>query len=143
MVTQLNITAFVNWMRVDSSSHAAQHSGNAGHFSICVHHFVVGQHLPFEHLQISSFPTHQYRTLQELVEHYSKDSDGLCVNLRKACVQVITLIIHLAYCELVLEFGPQRSMAFFCPSPLPLPPVSLLFTKYVFRFSFRYICSCC
>lgn len=29
-----------------------------------------------------------YRTLQELVEHYSKDSDGLCVNLRSACVQV-------------------------------------------------------
>lgn len=28
------------------------------------------------------------RTLQELVEHYSKDSDGLCVNLRLACVQV-------------------------------------------------------
>lgn len=29
-----------------------------------------------------------FRTLQELVEHYSKDSDGLCVNLRLACVQV-------------------------------------------------------
>lgn len=28
------------------------------------------------------------RTLQELVEHYSKDSDGLCVNLCKPCVQV-------------------------------------------------------
>lgn len=30
-----------------------------------------------------------FRTLQELVEHYSKDSDGLCVNLCKPCVQVI------------------------------------------------------
>lgn len=29
-----------------------------------------------------------HRTLQELVEHYSKDSDGLCVNLRLACVQI-------------------------------------------------------
>ncbi|XP_032591396.1 probable GPI-anchored adhesin-like protein PGA55 isoform X2 [Drosophila grimshawi] len=28
-----------------------------------------------------------FRTLQELVEHYSKDSDGLCVNLCKPCVQ--------------------------------------------------------
>jgi len=30
-----------------------------------------------------------FRTLQELVEHYSRDSDGLCVNLRKPCVQEI------------------------------------------------------
>lgn len=29
-----------------------------------------------------------FRTLQELVDHYSKDADGLCVNLRKPCVQV-------------------------------------------------------
>jgi fyn-related kinase len=29
-----------------------------------------------------------FRTLQELVEHYSRDADGLCVNLRKPCVQV-------------------------------------------------------
>jgi len=29
-----------------------------------------------------------FRTLQELVEYYSKDADGLCVNLRKPCVQV-------------------------------------------------------
>jgi len=29
-----------------------------------------------------------FRTLQELVEHYSRDADGLCVNLRKACVQI-------------------------------------------------------
>ncbi|KAF8784962.1 Tyrosine-protein kinase Src42A like protein [Argiope bruennichi] len=29
-----------------------------------------------------------FRTLQELVEHYSKDADGLCVNLKKPCVQV-------------------------------------------------------
>ncbi|XP_037962358.1 tyrosine-protein kinase Src42A isoform X4 [Plutella xylostella] len=29
-----------------------------------------------------------FRTLQELVEHYSQDADGLCVSLNKACVQV-------------------------------------------------------
>uniref|UniRef100_A0A069DVD5 Tyrosine-protein kinase n=2 Tax=Panstrongylus TaxID=65342 RepID=A0A069DVD5_9HEMI len=29
-----------------------------------------------------------FRTLQELVDHYSKDADGLCVNLKKPCVQV-------------------------------------------------------
>jgi len=29
-----------------------------------------------------------FRTLQELVEHYSRDADGLCVNLRKACVHL-------------------------------------------------------
>lgn len=29
-----------------------------------------------------------FRSLQELVEHYTKDADGLCVNLRKACIQV-------------------------------------------------------
>ncbi|XP_063702466.1 tyrosine-protein kinase Src42A [Culicoides brevitarsis] len=29
-----------------------------------------------------------FRTLQELVEHYSNDSDGLCVNLCKPCVQI-------------------------------------------------------
>ncbi|XP_018916978.1 tyrosine-protein kinase Src42A isoform X2 [Bemisia tabaci] len=29
-----------------------------------------------------------FRTLQELVEHYSREADGLCVNLRKPCVQI-------------------------------------------------------
>ncbi len=29
-----------------------------------------------------------FRTLAELVDHYSRDSDGLCVNLRKPCSQV-------------------------------------------------------
>ncbi|KXJ80416.1 hypothetical protein RP20_CCG025129 [Aedes albopictus] len=35
-----------------------------------------------------------FRTLQELVEHYSKDSDGLCVNLCKPCVQVSQSFLH-------------------------------------------------
>lgn len=29
-----------------------------------------------------------FRTLQELVEHYSKDADGLCVNLRAPCAKL-------------------------------------------------------
>merc|ERR1719210_794913 len=29
-----------------------------------------------------------FRTLQELVEHYSRDADGLCVNLRSACAKI-------------------------------------------------------
>ncbi|XP_037084638.1 tyrosine-protein kinase Src42A-like [Pollicipes pollicipes] len=29
-----------------------------------------------------------FRTLPDLVEHYSRDADGLCVNLRKPCIQV-------------------------------------------------------
>lgn len=29
-----------------------------------------------------------FRTLSELVEHYSHDADGLCVNLRKPCTQI-------------------------------------------------------
>jgi fyn-related kinase len=33
-----------------------------------------------------------FRTLQELVDHYSRDADGLCVNLRKACVQVCLVV---------------------------------------------------
>lgn len=29
-----------------------------------------------------------FRTLSELVEHYSEEADGLCVNLRKPCTQI-------------------------------------------------------
>lgn len=29
-----------------------------------------------------------FTTLQQLVEHYSADADGLCVNLRKPCIQI-------------------------------------------------------
>ena len=29
-----------------------------------------------------------FRSLAQLVDHYSRDPDGLCVNLRKACSQV-------------------------------------------------------
>jgi fyn-related kinase len=36
-----------------------------------------------------------FRTLQELVDHYSRDADGLCVNLRKPCVQEVKHVISL------------------------------------------------
>jgi len=36
--------------------------------------------------------TTSYQTLQGLVEHYSKDADGLCVDLRKPCVQFEKLL---------------------------------------------------
>merc|ERR1711892_1209060 len=29
-----------------------------------------------------------FRSLQELVKHYTREADGLCVNLRKPCVQI-------------------------------------------------------
>ncbi|KOB74333.1 SRC protein, partial [Operophtera brumata] len=35
-----------------------------------------------------------FRTLQELVEHYSKDADGLCVSLSKPCVQFVRKLGH-------------------------------------------------
>ena len=31
-----------------------------------------------------------FQTLQNLVSHYTRDADGLCVNLRKACSRVET-----------------------------------------------------
>lgn len=39
-----------------------------------------------------------FRTLQELVLHYSNDADGLCVNLCKPCVQV-RIIIFLVFLQ--------------------------------------------
>ena len=67
-----------------------------------------------------------FRTLQELVDHYSRDADGLCVNLRKACIQVccftnffltVMLIQSLALllrelllsCNAGIEFGTAAS----------------------------------
>lgn len=38
-----------------------------------------------------------FRTLQELVDHYSKDADGLCVNLCKPCVQVNIIFVIFAH----------------------------------------------
>lgn len=36
-----------------------------------------------------------FRTLGALVEHYSADADGLCINLRKPCSQVIINLFSL------------------------------------------------
>lgn len=38
-----------------------------------------------------------FRTLQELVDHYKQGPDGLCVNLRKPCAQVIANIVSVSY----------------------------------------------
>ena len=35
-----------------------------------------------------------FATLWALVNHYSRDADGLCVNLRKPCVQIETSAVH-------------------------------------------------
>lgn len=43
-----------------------------------------------------------FRTLQELVEHYSKDPDGLCVNLRKPCVQV-NFCLYIVLCIVFID----------------------------------------
>ena len=42
-----------------------------------------------------------FRTLQELVDHYSRDADGLCVNLRIPCIQEVEWINQL--CITVLQ----------------------------------------
>ena len=60
------------------------------------HHIQVFSPLNFFIISVFNFSLIR-RTLQELVEHYSKDSDGLCVNLCKPCVQVI---IHSCFCKL-------------------------------------------
>lgn len=89
-VIRSNITAYVNWMRVDFSSLVAQHSGNwAFDFELFSIAFVLLKMKFVELYLMKWIPILIRRTLQELVEHYSKDSDGLCVNLRSACVQVI------------------------------------------------------
>lgn len=56
-----------------------------------------------------------FRTLQELVEHYSKDADGLCVNLRKPCVQVCTYQFYVGFVfDAVLLTEPLDPGCSFC-----------------------------
>lgn len=100
MATRLSTIASDNWTRAASSLPDARRSGKCD----MTHPFTP---MPFLTMCISL----QHRTLQELVEHYSKDSDGLCVNLCKPCVQVmfreslhevlnicLGLIAHFANC---------------------------------------------
>lgn len=79
MAIPWNITEFANWTKAASSSLVERHSGKLIIISFSLFHLLM-------QFWIDSVD----RTLQELVEHYSKDSDGLCVNLRLACVQVST-----------------------------------------------------
>lgn len=99
MVIPLSITESVSWTKVVSSSPDAPHLGSKLNLSV-------------NELQINIL-TFISRTLQELVEHYSKDSDGLCVNLCKPCVQVgrfhscLQSVLSLAFVEQTfrLEFS--------------------------------------
>ena len=68
-----------------------------------------------------------FRTLQELVDHYSRDADGLCVNLRKACIQVgllklLPLLWTLTYSVITKLFGQRtlRYVIFFSLFSAPL-----------------------
>ena len=36
-----------------------------------------------------------FRTLAHLVEHYTSEADGLCVNLRKPCTQVLNVCVDI------------------------------------------------
>ncbi|ERL92277.1 hypothetical protein D910_09594 [Dendroctonus ponderosae] len=47
-----------------------------------------------------------FRTLQELVQHYSNDADGLCVNLCKPCVQFVA------------HSNNHKTSSFFIESPI-------------------------
>jgi fyn-related kinase len=49
-----------------------------------------------------------FRTLQELVEHYSQDPDGLCVNLRKACIQVLVTLLSRCCPYLKIDFQVEK-----------------------------------
>lgn len=55
-----------------------------------------------------------FTTIANLVEHYSRDSDGLCMNLRKACTQVVnvlgcrSLLIALFLMFLYLSICPSQ-----------------------------------
>ena len=59
-----------------------------------------------------------FRTLQELVDHYSRDADGLCVNLRKACVQVNYLDTALIYLRVVISAIHKLHVLYFSSSIL-------------------------
>merc|ERR1712178_159967 len=50
-----------------------------------------------------------FRTLQELVEHYSRDADGLCVNLRKPCVQMVSNRECILYLTLSLILSVNKA----------------------------------
>ena len=56
-----------------------------------------------------------FRSLQELVEHYGRDADGLCVNLRKPCIQVrlsfLTLVKNVSkYFQLTNKLQGAKQM---------------------------------
>lgn len=46
-----------------------------------------------------------FRTLQELVDHYKQNADGLCVNLRKPCQQVSAAAASVCLSLVVIFIG--------------------------------------
>lgn len=44
----------------------------------------------------------KFRTLRELVEHYTQDADGLCVILRKPCIRASAFMLLFPFCTLSL-----------------------------------------
>ncbi|CAG0895290.1 unnamed protein product [Darwinula stevensoni] len=60
-----------------------------------------------------------FRTLKELVDHYSNDADGLCVNLRKTCVEVRYSVIRRMTNAEVLH---QVEHGYRMPAPSGCPP---------------------
>lgn len=102
MATPWNITESVSWTKAASSLHVEPHSGKIDHFlTSSIHHYYFTSSMINA---IFSILFNNHRTLQELVEHYSKDSDGLCVNLRLACVQVRVIVLNNSNRHLNVDF---------------------------------------
>ncbi|KAJ8966120.1 hypothetical protein NQ314_003727, partial [Rhamnusium bicolor] len=59
-----------------------------------------------------------FRTLQELVQHYSDDADGLCVNLCKPCVQSKIPEVCMTNAEVLHQVEHGYRM----PAPPSCPP---------------------
>lgn len=105
MVTQLNIIASVNWTKVVSLLLAELHSG------MCDLE-VTAILIDIKYIEFTA-NFYNSRTLQELVEHYSKDSDGLCVNLCKPCVQVFVNFINTNVFLFLFKFNSRIFYVFY------------------------------
>ncbi|PSN34404.1 Tyrosine-protein kinase Src42A [Blattella germanica] len=84
-----------------------------------------------------------FRTLQELVEHYSKDADGLCVNLRKPCVQALLSYITKEFCiykvMLCIGVGGDNGPIIVC-NFFPLLPPTGHFEEFKMMYEERKSC---
>lgn len=77
---------------------------------MCAFFFVVRDSDSIKHYRIRQSEDGQFyiarrtafNSLPELVTHYSRMSDGLCVNLRKPCVHVRIYIYRIRFCFIIL-----------------------------------------